>query len=143
MAMVRMRKQLSKKQLDVIDDLFTEDMDEVDVLKKHDVKSKLYRKWLGDKLFADELKFRIESGKRQSELILAKFTPMAAAKLVALTEGSKEETVRKACLDIISLPMGVNFLKEKNTKKGQVDRKACLDPELASKLLDVLSKEKQ
>ncbi|NIP27803.1 MAG: hypothetical protein GWN67_24870 [Phycisphaerae bacterium] len=98
------RKKLSKKQLAVIDDFFGGELDEQAVLEKHKVNRHIYNRWLADELFVSEFDRRVMSAHRQSAALIAKYAPLAAAKLVQLTESEKEETARKACMDIISLP---------------------------------------
>lgn len=138
------QKQMSKRQLAVIEDLFAGNMDEAEVLKKHSVSNRLYSKWLRDEVFSGELRFRIESGQRQSELIIARYVPAAAAKLVALTESGKEETARKACLDIISLPVSFGQSERQDVpEKNELNPEAGLSPALAGKLLAALAKEEQ
>jgi hypothetical protein len=138
---VKKQQRLSKRQLAVIDDLFAGEMEESQVLEKHKVSSRLYRKWLADEVFAGELAFRIESARRAGELIIARYTPMAAAKLVSLTESDKVETVRKACLDIMSSvqakanPADADSAPSANQQHTNDD----LPPELAGKLLEVLA----
>ncbi|MHC4086453.1 MAG: hypothetical protein ACYSWZ_21115 [Planctomycetota bacterium] len=102
--MAKRRKKLSKKQLAVIDDLFGGELDEQAVLEKHKVNRNVYNRWLANGLFASEFDRRIMSAHRQSAALIAKYAPLAAAKLVQLTESDKQETARKACMDIISLP---------------------------------------
>ena len=97
------RKKLSKKQLAVMEDLFNGGLDEQAVLDKHKVSRNVYDRWLTDGLFVSEFDRRIMSAHRQSAALIARYAPLAAAKLVQLTESEKEETARKACLDIISL----------------------------------------
>jgi len=97
-------KRLSKKQLAVIEDLFAGELDEQAVLEKHRVSRNLYNRWLTDDRFIEQFNERIARAYRQSELIIARYAPLAAAKLVQLTECEKEETARKACLDILSFP---------------------------------------
>ncbi len=138
------QKHMSKRQLEVIDDLFAGNMDEAEVLEKHSVSNRLYSKWLRDEVFSGELRFRIESGQRQSELIIARYAPAAAAKLVALTESGKEETARKACLDIISLPVSFGQPERQDVpEKNGLNSEAGLSPALAGKLLAALAKEEQ
>jgi hypothetical protein len=138
------QKCISKRQLDVIEELFAGDMDEAEVLKKHGVSNRLYSKWLRDEVFSGELRFRIESGQRQGELIIARYVPVAAAKLVALTESGKEETARKACLDIISLPVSFGQPEREDVPdKNELNPEAGLSPALAGKLLAALAKEEQ
>ena len=98
------RRQLSKKHLSVLDDLFSGDLSEQEVLLKHKLSRNVYNKWLTDERFTAEFDERIAGACREGELIIAKYAPLAAAKLVQLTESEKEETARKACMDIISLP---------------------------------------
>ncbi len=93
---------LTKRQLAVIDELFRSELDEQAILDKYKVSRQLYNRWLTDENFADELERLIESSFRQSALLIARYAPLAAAKLVSLMDSSKEETARKACLDIIS-----------------------------------------
>jgi len=95
---------LTKRQLAVIEDLFAGELDEQAVLDKHKVSRNLYNRWLKDADFAGEFDQRIEGAFRQSAALIARYAPLAAAKLVQLTESDKEETARKACLDIISMP---------------------------------------
>ena len=97
-------KKLNKKQLAVMDVLFTGELDEQAVLNKHKISRNVYNRWLADGLFASEFDRRIMSAHRQSAALIARYAPLAAAKLVQLTESDKEETARKACMDIISLP---------------------------------------
>ena len=134
------QKKLSKKQIAVIQDLLEADMDESQVIAKHNISTAIYRKWLADKTFAGELNFRIESAKRHSRLIIARYAPVAAVKLVKLTECEKEETARKACLDIISLPAAEDKLNQTETDPT-CQPIETLSPETAGKLLEFLADE--
>ena len=98
------KKQLSKRQRAVLDDLFGGESDEQSVLEKHKISRHIYNKWQAEEQFSSEFERRVTALNRQSELIIARYAPLAAAKLVQLTESEKEETARKACLDIITLP---------------------------------------
>lgn len=132
----------SKRQRLVIDDLFESGLAEAEVLAKHKVRVNTFRKWLRAGPFAQELSFRIESARRQSELLIARYAPVAAAKLVALATDSKEETARKACLDIIttldsrcSIPDARRSMPDANIES----RAEQLSPETASRLLAALA----
>lgn len=98
------RKRLNKKQIAVLDDMFSGDLDEQTVFDKHKVSRNIYNNWLGDETFTDEFNRRIRFAHLQSQVLIARYAPLAAMKLVQLTESEKEETARKACLDIIKLP---------------------------------------
>ena len=139
------RRQLSKRQLAVLDELFSGELSEQAVLEKHKVSKNLYNRWLADEAFTDEFNRRIAWLNRQGELIIARYSSVAAAKLVQLTESDSAETARKACLDIISLPK----LSAKRAEpfdpaqdKADAARAEELSPQTASRLLAALAEEK-
>ena len=139
------RKHLSKKQLAVLEDLFNSDLDEQAVLEKHKVRRSTYDRWLANKIFAERFKQYVNGLMRRSELLMAKYSQLAAAKLVELTASGKEETARKACLDIISLPkLTTNDRPEEadKAKKESDQRAEQLSAATASRLLAALAEEK-
>jgi len=134
------QSKLTPRQMSVIADLFEGCLEESAVLAKHKVSARLYRRWLADDLFADELRFRIESAKRAGELIIARYTPVAAAKLVGLIDSDKAETVRKACLDILD----AGRQKETATFDSIPNESGPdLPPDVVSRLLAVLAEHSQ
>jgi hypothetical protein len=143
--MAKRRKKLSKKQLAVIDDLFGGGLDEQAVLEKYKVNRNIYNRWLADELFVSEFDNKIMSAHRQSVVLIAKYAPLAAAKLVQLTESEKEETARKACMDIISLPALLDKRKvqpdELQTTETQLPQQ--LTEQAAGRLLAALADEQK
>ena len=129
---------LTKEQLQIIDDLFESGGDESAVLQKHNISFRDWQQRLVDKDFADEITARMESSKRQGQIILSKYVPFAAAKLVQLCESENQETSRKAVLDILNLQTG---RIEISNLKSQISDTAppSLDPATASKILAVLA----
>jgi len=139
------RKYLSQRQLTVLDDLFGSELDEQAVLDKHKVRRSTYDRWLADKIFAERFKQYINGLKRRSELLMANYSQLAAAKLVQLTGSEKAETARKACLDIISVPKIANSRDEQTDQapKESSQQVEQLSDATASKLLAALAEEKQ
>lgn len=144
------QKQLKKRQLAVIEDLFGGELDEQGVLDKHNVSRYIYNKWQADENFAKEFARRIDSAFRQAQFIIARCTSVAAAKLVRLTESKNQETARKACLDIISLtkrPEKETRKPDSKTPSPALRTDAAtptqLSAETAGRLLDVLAKTEQ
>jgi hypothetical protein len=137
-AKLRKEKMLSKKQIEVIDELYDGNNNEMEVIKKFGISRNIYRKWLNDKNFTDELAFRFDSARRQSEMIIAKYAPAAAVKLVELAESEKDETARKACLNIMEHPISINRKEEKVKSKTA---QGNISPEVAGRLLAALAKE--
>ena len=131
-------KKLSKRQIEVIDELYDGINNEMEVIKKFGISRNVYRKWLTDKKFTDELAFRFDSARRQSEMIIAKYASTAAVKLVELAESEKDETARKACLNIMEHPISINQKAEKVQRKTV---QGNISPEVAGRLLAALAKE--
>lgn len=134
---------LSKRQRAVVEDLFAGELDEASVLAKHKVSRKLYEKWLADKRFNDAVNRRIARAHRQGLLIIARYAPLAASKLVQLTASDSPETARKACLDIMSMGSAglaaTPAVPVNDSQPGQSPTE--LAPEAASRLLAALAEE--
>jgi len=137
------QRRLTQRQLAVLDDLFGSELDEEGVLEKHRVRRSTYDRWQEDKVFAERFKQHLNGLKRQSELLMAKYSCLAAAKLVELTTSGKEETARKACIDIITLPNKISEEVEQVNKseRGEVEEISELSPKRASRLLAVLAED--
>lgn len=137
------KKQLTKRQLAVIDDLFSGELDEQAALDKHKISRNIYNKWLANEQFSEQLRERITSSHRQSELIVARYAPLAAAKLVELTESQNPETARKACLDIMSLPPAATKKIQATSASERADEQEGqrLSDETVSRLLAVLAEQ--
>lgn len=139
---------MSKKQLAVIEDLFAGELDEAAVLDKHKISRSRYNKWLAEERFLEAFAQRIGRAYRQSRLIIARYAPLAAAKLVQLTGSDSAETARKACLDIIgfsgqgsgtSIP--ISDPRALNPTPGEASGQ--LSAATASRLLAALAEEKE
>lgn len=139
---MRKKNTLSKRQLDVIEDLFTEDLNERAVLEKHNVSVRLYGKWQGEDAFIEHFEKRIAAAHRQSAALIASYAPIAAAKLVDLTQCKKEETARKACLDIIAMqPSPTAPPKPQADNPEPPDQGQQLTQKTATKILAILAEE--
>jgi hypothetical protein len=130
-------KQLSEKQLAVIDDLFDEKLEEQQILERHKLSRRLFDKWLGDEAFDAYCDRRMTWERRRCELTLARNARSAASRLMALTGSSTPETARKACLDIISMRPADHPADAEQDNDTQAP--AELSPETAGRLLAVLA----
>jgi hypothetical protein len=135
-------KYLTTTQRRVIDDLFTGELDERLVLEKHRVRQRTYCRWHQQEIFAAEYNERLKLSQRQSELVFANWASSVAAKLVNLTDAEKEETARKACMDVINHP-DRKLPKNSDSKEPPKEEEIPdLPPEVASRLLAALAAEK-
>ena len=138
-------KQLTKRQLAVIEDLFAGELDEQAILDKYKLSRELYNKWRNDDSFTEQFERRIADAYRQSTVLIARYAPVAAVKLIQLTESEKAETARKACLDIISMPILTANRKTPPSEEPQpadTQQPALLSAQTAGRLLAVLAEEK-
>jgi hypothetical protein len=140
------QKKLSRKQSAVLDDMLAGELDEQDILQKHNVRQKAFNRWLGGDAFMAELNRRLQWLNLQSELVITRYKTLAAARLVHLTESENQETARKACLDIINLPNRSDNPLKQPSNEQQTSRPLEYDelsPETCSRLLAVLAEEKK
>jgi len=138
------QKKLTRRQRAVMDDLFTSELDEQAVLQKHNVSHALYNRWLAGECFAEHFESRIAQACRSGRIVLARYATAAAVKLIELTDCEKEETARKACLDIISL-QGPNQANPRPTARAENEATppdSELPPETASRILAALAGDK-
>ncbi|HEG44409.1 MAG TPA: hypothetical protein ENH94_10210 [Phycisphaerales bacterium] len=130
---------LNKKQFDVVDELFLGNLEEYEIIEKYKLTKRLFHKWMADEVFVNEMESRIRSSRLKGRLLIARYASVAASKLVELTQDKKEETARKACVDIISLPIERARKKPTDHLDNEKGRQ-IIAPELAGKLLEVLAK---
>jgi len=134
------RKDLRPKQLKVIEDLTKGRLSQQEILDKHRVSRKVFRRWLEDATFAAELQKRIDWLRLRSELMIAGYRETAAAKLVNLvTESESEDISRKASLDILNI--GGQKTAASAGHKQQPSNKA-LTHQQTGRILAALAKEK-
>jgi len=131
---------LGKRQLAVITDIFENTLTEADALAKNHVSKWLYKKWLDNPFFLAELDARFDEALRRSKFLIAHCLPLAVQRLVQLIVSEKEETARKACLDLISLQLSNAGLQ--NSQNPQQQNKKFtprISPEKASRMLAMLA----
>ena len=131
-------KHLTKRQLTVIEELFSDELTEQQVLNKYRVSRTLFNKWLSDETFTEHFDKCIVAAYRQSTAYLARYAELAASKLVQLTNSKSSETARKACLDIISM---LNDSNEKQKFQIQESKtpEQTLSTETAGRILAALA----
>jgi hypothetical protein len=135
---MKTQKELNKKQIRVLDDFFSEAVQEESVLKKNKVRSAVYKRWLLTDDFFDEF---IKRAKRKTKFMIAQYSHIATAKLIELTDCEKEETARKSCLDIITLQMNSPETAVGQTEDNKSD--FVISDKKASKLLAVLAEDEE
>jgi hypothetical protein len=135
-------KQLSRKQIEVINDLFESEKKEIQILQDHKVSWIIYNKWFADKNFIEELDNRIAAAKKRAAAHIAYTASKAIAGLVDLSQG-QGETARKACLDLIALQSQATTQPQPQPQAPEQSDspKSDLSPETASRILAALAEE--
>ena len=135
-------RRLGKRQLAVITDIFENALTEADALEKNRVSKWLYKKWLDNPFFLAEFDARFDEALRRSKFLIAHCLPLAVQRLVQLIVSEKDETARKACLDLISLQLSNAGLQ--NSKNPQPRNKLPqISDEKASRMLAILAEPEQ
>jgi hypothetical protein len=129
---------LGKVQRAVMKDLLESQLPEYEILEKHKVCPWRYRIWLKNGLFAREYNARVDARMRQGKLIMLRCFPQAAEKFVNLIESVKEETSRKACVNLISLWKS-DEAGQTPADKNDHDQTPQLSQEKAAKIWAVLA----
>jgi transposase-like protein len=133
--------QLSEKKLSLIEALSSCDKSESEILAEHNISRETFYKWLGEANFIQAFDSRINQLRMQTAVLIAGYACSAVKKLIELTESEKQETARKACLDILNLQAD-NYItrKENNTEPPpKLSHLEHLPKEKVSKLLEVLA----
>jgi hypothetical protein len=136
-------KNISQTQLGVIKDLFAGQLEEEEVLKKWRVRRQTYNRWHTMSNFTSEYKRRLKQAKLEGERIMAKYSNVAASKLVALTQSEKEEIARKASLDVINYFSRKPKSRSSSKSEPEAEKLPDLPPEVASRLLAALAQSKK
>jgi predicted DNA-binding protein YlxM (UPF0122 family) len=130
---------LTKKQKAVLDDLFSGTFTTQEVFEKWKVSRRTYYGWHNQECFSVEFNRLMILAQNVPDLVFARYASNVAERLVGLTVCEKEETARKACMDVITHP----DLKAKLRSKIKIEPKEEPHPEiseeLATKILTVLA----
>jgi hypothetical protein len=131
---------LGKRQLAVINDMFENALAEPEALAKNHVSKWLYKKWLANPFFVAQFDARFYEAVRRSKSLIAQYLPVAVQRLLQLTVSEKDETARKACLDLISLQLADSDQQNSQNAQDQKEKNIPqLSPEKASKMLAILA----
>jgi len=134
-------KKSGRQQAAVLEDLFAGEPDPQTILDKHNINQDTYARWLAAPHFAALFEQRVARAHHEARLILARYAPRAARKLIELTQSGKEEVARKACLDIIALPAPPDPGPAPDHRPARAPARStgALPAELASRLLAALA----
>ena len=137
-------RRLTKKKLAVLEDIFKGELEEQQILEKHNITARRFNQWQNDELFIDALNSRLKAAHNQGAFLLTRYTKTAAVKLSELTDSENAETARKTCLDIIELSRKASASGEQKQTEADESPPAAeqLSDATAGKLLAVLAEKK-
>ena len=132
----RKRRQLQRQ---VMLEMAEQGLSEREAEARHRLSSGTIAKWFGNEEFRREMRCVIEAANWIARVLIARGATEAAKRLVALTECQKEETRRKACVDIIGM------LPEEARRQGAAGEASQVpewfDEQTASRLLAALAED--
>lgn len=97
---------LSKKQKEVVREMYEQQLSEREVLERFGLSNKVFQRWLNSEEFTDELERLCANSARETRLILSRFGPVAAVRLVELMQSEKDDVARRASLELIGKCLG-------------------------------------
>lgn len=115
--------------------------DEAKVLERYEIEPETFDKLLNSPKFILQVSNRIGLSIIRSKLLIAQYAQVATAKLIHLTDCEKEETARKACLDVITLATKQSDATIQKEEVSEIVNSANqpITDEQASKMLAVLA----
>lgn len=99
---------LNKKQKAVAEALYNGQTDEQEISKQCDVSVKTLQRWLIMPEFIEELDRLCGNSLRDTRFTISRYGPVAALHLANLLGSDKEDTVRRAALDMIDRSLKVS-----------------------------------
>jgi hypothetical protein len=134
---------LNRQHKHVITDLFENGLKEHEVCAKHGLALDELRQWYRDDAFRQEVSLRLFVPVAIARIMLARAAADVASRLVAMTYSDKEETARKACLNIIGLlPWVHDEVTDQGSRIAEPDF-SCLTADTASRFLAIIAEERQ
>lgn len=115
--------------------------DEAKVLERYEIEPETFDKLLNSPKFILQVSNRIGLSIIRSKLLIAQYAQTATAKLISMTNCEKEETARKACLDVITLATKQSDATIQKEEVSEIVNSAnqVITDEQASKMLAVLA----
>lgn len=115
--------------------------DEAKVLERYEIEPETFDKLLNSPKFILQVSNRIGLSIIRSKLLIAQYAQVATAKLISMTNCEKEETARKACLDVITLATKQSDATIQKEEVSEIVNSANqpITDEQASKMLAVLA----
>ena len=92
---------LTKQQVRVAADVYGGRLSEKALVLRHKVSLKVLREWLRMPEFQDELQRLCVESMQETRCTISRYGPVAALKLAELLASGKEDTVRRAALDLV------------------------------------------
>ena len=140
MGSTKKKKDKEHLPIDAVDDILL-GQDEAEALKKHHISKEAFDDILNNPEFIRQVRNRIGGSIIRTRLLIAQYAQVAAAKLISLTECEKEETARKACLDVIVLAQKQSEETVQRDKVAEIVEAAppILSEEQTSKMLALLA----
>jgi len=92
---------LTKRQKQVAQAVFEGQLSIEEVLEKYGLRAKVLRRWLDKEEFQGLIKQLEQIRRKQTELALSRYGPLAAVRLAELVGDEKSDVARRAAVDLL------------------------------------------
>ena len=127
---------LTTKQRRVARAVYEGQLTEEQLCREFGITLKLLRRWLVSEELQRELARLCETSARETRLIINRYGPIAAAKLVTLLDSDKEDIARRSALDMIDRCCGE---RPAGSDENETDNPAGISDEQARRMLLTLA----
>lgn len=105
------------------------------LLERYGVSGQLLGRWVKKDAFQAELQRYCDAAIYETQCTLSRFGPTAALHLVSLLKSEKDDTVRRAALELVDRCLGLQDLPEVKTKRGRPTKEAVNDTKAKAMLV--------
>jgi hypothetical protein len=106
-----------------------------EMLERYGVSGKQLGKLVKKDEFQEELQGYCDTAVYEMRCTLSRFGPTAALRLVSLLKSEKDDTVRRAALELVDRYLGLQDLPEVKTKRGRPTKEAVNDTKAKAMLV--------
>lgn len=133
---------LRGRQRRLANNLFDLNLSCEEALKKSQVSERIFTAWLGDDWFSGLVDKRARAAVQISRMLISRNAAKAAEQLIELMESDKEETARKACLDVLTAANEINRTGGEVAAEGADNQQDLgFDEQTAAKVLRIINEE--
>jgi len=128
---------LTKKKKKVAQAVYEGRLSETEIAEQFKISPQLLGKWLQTETFQQELHRLCETSIHETRCIISRFGPTAALQLATLLSSEKDDTVRRAALDLVDRCLAIQKTGQ-DTPTDEQDDEPISDVQAKAMLLELV-----